>query len=466
MRTVLVLLSLCSCLMGVAQNAPVITYKEYIQTVREHHPLARIADIRLESGEAMLRTARGAFDPKIQGSLNRKDFDGSRYYDLLQGGVKIPTWMGITIVGGYSQNEGIYLNPEELTPNQGLFNAGLSLTLGKGLFVDERRAGLLKAELALDMADLERTLLLNELLLDAGAAYWNWFQAHHAAEVYEEVLALSQERFEAVSQSAVLGDRPYIDTLEASIQFQTRSLQFQEATLAKQNAAAAMSVYLWLEGELPMIIDSRSEPAPIDLYPAIPADPLLMVELDEAINGHPLLGAKALYIDRLRVEQSWKREQLKPQVDLKYNALTESVGGTEINGFNANNYTLGVEVSMPILLRKERGELELNSLKIEQKEMSLVIKRQDLWLKARQSLNQWDLFSRQLDLYEGTARDYAALLDGDRELFRQGESSLFLVNRRETSYVNAQVKLIELKAKNRMAELKTRFAMADLDLDL
>jgi outer membrane protein TolC len=408
-------------------------------------------------------SARGGFDPKLEGELMRKNYDGKRYYDLLQGGVKIPTWLGITVQGGYTQNEGVFLNPERLTPDQGLLHAGVTVPLGEGLFIDARRAELRKAELIQELALAERELLLNEMLFNAGMAYWDWFRAHHAERIYAEGASLAEQRLDAVRQSARLGDRPAIDTLEASIQFQARTIQLQQATLDVKNAAARMSVHLWLEGELPMVIDPRSIPLGLEVITATPPDPLFLVDIEAQIANHPFLMAQGLDISAKKIDQRWKREQIKPQVNLKYNALTESLGGTETTGFNADDFTFGLQVSMPILLRKERGALALAGLRIEEKEMELAIKEQDIWLKARMALNDWDVIAQQLSLFEGTARDYASLLNGERDLFSAGESSLFLVNSRESNYVNAQVKRIDLKAKNRMAELKTRYAMALLN---
>jgi hypothetical protein len=47
------------------------------------------------------------------------------------------------------------------------------------------------------------------------------------------------------------------------------------------------------------------------------------------------------------------------------------------------------------------------------------------------------------------------LLEGERELFRIGESSLFMVNSREMGYINSRAKTIEAFVKNRMARLQT-----------
>ncbi len=463
MRTILFILAILSGVFLVAQGAPEITFDAYMEMVRAHHPVARVADIKVEAGEASMLSAKGGFDPKLEGELMRKSFDGSSYYDLMQGGVVIPTWLGITVQGGYTQNEGVFLNPERITPDQGLLHAGLTVPLGEGLFIDERRAELRKAVLIQDLALAERELLLNEMLFNAGMAYWHWFRAHYAQEVYAEGASLAQIRLEAVRQSARLGDRPAIDTLEASIQFQARTIQLQQASLEVKNAAARMSVHLWLEAELPMVIDPRSIPLDLEVIVATPPDPELLIDIEGQIASHPFLTAQILDISAKEIDQRWKREQLKPEVNLKYNALTESLGGTETAGFNSDNYTFGVEVSLPILLRKERGAVALAGLIIEEKQMGLAVKQQDIWLKARTALNDWDVIAQQLFLFEGTARDYASLLNGERDLFNAGESSLFLVNSRESNYVNAQVKRIELKAKNRMAELKTRYAMALLN---
>lgn len=320
-----------------------------------------------------------------------------------------------------------------------------------------------QAELAQNMAVAQRELLLNDLLLEAGFAYWNWFSAHNTARVYADAVDLAYARLEAVKLTTALGDRPNIDTLEASIQLQTRKLQFQEAQLAQRNATAQLSVHLWLEGEVPMTVNPLSVPPSSKLFSAIAPDSTIMVGLDEQIESHPSLGKQTIRIQSAEIDERWKREQLKPQVDLKYNALSEYLGNAEATGFNANDYALGIAIRMPIFLRKERGDLAIAALKIEEYQMGLAVKRRDLWLKTRMALNDWSLTAQQLSFFEGTTRDYESLLAAERELFTKGESSLFLVNNRESKYVNAQVKLIELIAKNKLAELKTFHSLASLN---
>ncbi|MFT4660238.1 MAG: outer membrane protein TolC [Patiriisocius sp.] len=463
MRINFVILLMSFGIQAAAKNQPQISYEAYMEMVVEHHPMKRIADIQVEYGEAEVLKAKGAFDPNIQGNFQGKEFDNSRYYNLLQGAVKIPTWAGVTVQGGYDQNDGEFINAERFTPEQGLIHAGVTIALGQGMFIDKRRAEFRKALLAKDMAVEERKLILNQLLFDAGSAYWYWFEKHHSEAVYMEAVAIAAQRLEGVRQSAMLGDRPYIDTLETSIQLQTRTLQLQKANLEVRNAAALLSIYLWLEGELPMTINPQSVPSPLDLISPSPVDLSILANINERIAAHPILINKALEINQTEIDQRWKREQLKPNLDLKYNALSEPTGNSEIANFNSNDYTVGVSFSMPILLRKERASIRMAEYKVESQEMKISIERQELWFKTRASFNEWDNVNQQLQIFENTVQDYESLLNGETELFQIGESSIFLLNSRESNFLKAKVQLIELLSRNKMAELKTLYSLADLN---
>jgi outer membrane protein TolC len=68
----------------------------------------------------------------------------------------------------------------------------------------------------------------------------------------------------------------------------------------------------------------------------------------------------------------------------------------------------------------------------------------------------------QLEIYQKTVLDTKALLDAERNMFSNGESSLFLINARETAYIQAKLKFIELLAKNQQAVIALKFALAKL----
>lgn len=439
------------------------SFEDFMSRVKKHHPMALQADLQSQMGEASILKARGGFDPKAYADVAQKYFDGKNYYSLTDGGLKIPTWFGLEIKGGYEQNQGVYLNPEHTTPGAGLWYAGISLPVGQGLFIDERRAELRQAQLYSKSTLAVRNQMINELIYQAGKAYWEWFMAYNTLKVYEDAFELADERRRAVALSVQFGDRPAIDTLEAGIQVQNRQLGLQQAQLEYKNATALLSVYLWDEGLVPLEVAPGTLPQSFEKLTALTAPTTLLTQIDSIIQQHPEVNQYRYKIDMLEIDQRWKREQLKPTLNLNYNALTEAVNDNPLAEYSSANYKWGLTFSMPILLRKERGALRLADLKINDAELELVSKTAVLGYKALASINEWANTAEQVELYSQTVRDYDGLLGGERQMFDAGESSLFMVNSRELGYINAQLKLIELLAKNRKAGLAANYSLGVLN---
>jgi outer membrane protein TolC len=439
-----------------------LSYADFLSIVKMHHPIAIQAAIQRKKGEATMLTARGNFDPKAGVDINQKYFNGKSYYDLSQVGLKVPTWFGIELETGFEQNQGVFLNPENTVPNEGLWYAGIKVPLGKGLFIDKRRAELKKAKVYLKSTEAEQQVLLNNLLYDAGKTYWKWFEAFNQLKVYEEAYQLAKQRFDAVQTSADLGDAPSIDTLESGIQVQNRELNLQQANLDFANKSAMLSVYLWQDGFIPLELLEGTHPLLRSQLRPIPVDENILTQFDTLVNKHPELRKYEFRIDKLEIEKRWKKEQLKPELNLKYNPVSESIDGDPLTNYSVNNYTWGLQFNFPIFLRKERGQINLVNLHLQETELEFELKKQSLLNKTKIALNEWRTTVNQVKLYEKTTLDYYSLLDGERQLFNSGESSLFMVNSRELGYINAQLKLIELIAKNRKAQLGTYFAIGTL----
>jgi len=68
-----------------------------------------------------------------------------------------------------------------------------------------------------------------------------------------------------------------------------------------------------------------------------------------------------------------------------------------------------------------------------------------------------------LTFYTNTVSDIGRILQAERTLFDNGESSVFLINTREMTLVNAQIKLFEIMAKNQKAIFKTYYTLALLE---
>ena len=105
-----------------------MSFREYMGFVKAHHPIVKQAQLIIHGGQAELLRSRGGFDPKIEVDYNRKEFEGSEYWDEINAMFKIPTWYGIEFKAGIERNEGIFLDPSQTVPSGGLYNACLLYT--------------------------------------------------------------------------------------------------------------------------------------------------------------------------------------------------------------------------------------------------------------------------------------------------------------------------------------------------
>ncbi|MBD79991.1 MAG: transporter [Crocinitomicaceae bacterium] len=446
------------------QEGEVLTEDQLIWFVEKYHPVARQGKLLNNRGESSVRSAKGGFDPVLHGNINQKYFDDKNYFSLMNGGLKIPTWYGVELKAGYDQNQGVYLNPENSVPSNGLWYGGVSVTLGQGLFIDQRRATLKKAEIYAASTQSEQRSLMNNLYFDAIKQYWAWVQSWNQYQVYEESVQLALTRFEGVKQSFFLGDRPSIDTLEAFIQVQNRQLSRNQAKLVYQNTTLKLSNYLWYENNTPLeITDSLRPPSTTEMQlPEAVSSSTLQDVLAKLPESHPEMQLYDYKLDAMDVDRRLKVEGLKPKVNLHYNALNEPVGDSFIGGYRPEDYKWGMEVSFPIFLRKQRGNLQLTKLEIQEVELnqqqSLLALQNNLKSFYNLQLNLQD----QVEISSSAVANYNQLLAGERQKFDSGESSLFLVNSREINLIKAQIELVKLIAKYNVARIGLLWSAGNL----
>ena len=123
------------------------TTESFFSIVIKNHPLAQKANLKPRYGSFTLLKSKGGFDPKLSNEIDQKYFNSAQYYSYLNAGLKVPTWFGVELKTGLEMNDGVYLSKEHNTPQNGLVYAGLSINLGQGLFIDQRRAELFKAKI-------------------------------------------------------------------------------------------------------------------------------------------------------------------------------------------------------------------------------------------------------------------------------------------------------------------------------
>jgi outer membrane protein TolC len=427
----------------------------FLQQIKENHPVALVAANNVEASNQLVRMSKGAFDPVLLGGVDQKYFDGKTYYSTISTGVKIPTRLGIDLKLMGDWNRGVYLNNQNIVPDQGLTTIGIDVPIGRGMFTDERRTQLKRATVAMQQSVLEQQLTLNDLLYEAGQTFIYWQEQEAQLVLALEGLRFAELRYQQLVINTDIGERAAIDTVEASAQLFLRQLDVQQRQLNAQNARLAVENYLWDKGTLPLVLETSIQPKAIEL--TVPKS-----LLPDSIN-HPVLSWYDLKRKDLQLERMFKIEQLKPQLNVNYNLLQTPQNLAAFN-YSITNYKWGASLYMPILLRKERSSLQMTNLKLENVTFEQDQKQRDLRTKQVQIRNEWNTFSSQAQTAQTIADRYRQLALAERLLFEGGESSLFLINAREISYLSAQGKYIEFLAKTQKAALSEKYVTGALGL--
>lgn len=424
----------------------VLSFQEFLGYVKKHHPVVRQAGLQLNFGEAELLKARGGFDPKIEVDYDRKQFKGTEYYDILNSTFKIPTWYGVELKANFDQNQGVYLNPERTVPEEGLFSAGVSIDVGQGMFINERMAALKSAKIFRDQTVANRELLVNEILYDASIAYFEWLKDYNKFKIYENFLINAVERFDGISQNARLGEIAAIDTVEAKIVVQTRTLELEQARVDLIKQRLYLATFLWLENNVP-----------VELQQNVIPDTDLVAQVDEALDipveafqnfnleNHPKLRVLEFKQRALEIERNLKANKLLPYVNLEYNFITPEP--QSFQNFTYDNYKAGISFRFPLFLRKERGDLRIAEFKIQENEFDIGLNEVQISNKVEAITKELESFEFQNEVAEEMVENYRILLSAEERRMSFGESSLFLVNTRENKYIEALLKRNELLIK-------------------
>lgn len=448
MRTNLfiVFLLISTLLCGQEKNGKELSYNEFLGYVKKYHPMVKSANLEINMAQANLMMARGGFDPKIEVDFDQKKYKGKDYYSFLNSSFKIPTWYGIEVKAGFDNSEGIFINPENTLPNQGLTSLGITIPIGQGLLINQRMADIRKAKIQIQLSQAERKLQAIEVLYNASVAYFNWKRNFSEVELYSNYLKNAQLRFKGIQSLIKNGDKPAIDSVEAGIIVKTRHWNLEESKLKLAKSKLELSNFLWLEDNIPIELQDHIVPeSKLELTLSETLNINELVIENPSIENHPKINAIENKIAILEVDRKLKANNLLPKLDLGYHYLSEPNYWSETN---FNNYKIGINFTYPLFLRKERGSLQLAKFKIQDTQFALDFERVQLKNKINAQQTEIKSIEKQQQLITDLVQDNTQMLRSEERLFSVGESSIFLINTRENNLVSIQ--LAQLGLENRI----------------
>ena len=431
-------------------------FETFKLSVLKFHPLMVKAENLEQTGKGEVLKAKGNFDPTFSTNLNQKTFNGQEYYRTSNTTLKIPLWFGTNIKTGYEANRGDFVDNDSKVPSSGLWYAGVEIPLMQGFLYNERKFQLQQAENLQRMSISERQLAINDLLLDAYSTYWTWTEAYKKLTIANEGYTLAEARYKAAKEQVYAGENPPIDTVEALILLENRTIENTAAITQFNNSTLVLQTYLWNE-------QLKGVDIPKNVIPQITSTSKLESKFEYSkLDSLPSILLAAYKVDLLALDVKWKKEQLKPTINLNYNILNQPKGDNNLSQLSMQNYKFGITGYVPLFLRKERGGVRLAKLKMENAELDLSVKKREYDQKIKNLSNEINLQITNLVTQKRIVEHTKKLREAELEKFQAGESSLFMINSREQSYLSSENKLVEMEIKLEISNMKMKWLLNKL----
>lgn len=456
MRSSLILFLLCLLVyrLPAQTDSTRLSYDDFYHLVLANHPVVKQARLLPEEARAQLRTARGGFDPKAGLQFSRKRYDGKTYYHLFDAGLKIPVWFPIDAEAGITRNSGEYLNPEHYISADNAYTqvyAGITVPLGRGLFTDDRRANVKQALIFTGLSEMEQIKAINKILLQASKDYWSWFYAYNTYQFMQSNVSIAEDIFKRTRLGFAHGEVAAMDTVQAGITLLQRRNDLAEARIDFAVAALTLSNHLWDEEGRPLELAPETYPQEF-VFEAVNTEEFGTL-LAYAQENHPEIRTYVLKQESLQVDRALARENLKPVLNLKYHLLDQpwNFEGNRSTVDFGDNFRFGLDVHLPLFLRKERGKLSQVNLKLSQNVYAQEFAGREIINRISASYVKLTNMEFIIEQQAVMVAQYEMLLRAERFNLENGESDLFKINIQWEKLIDSRTKLIKSQAEYRKA---------------
>ncbi len=462
----------CVCNAISAQDSSVFSFQDFYAQVVNYHPVSKQANLLTQSAKAELLAARGAFDPVISTNYENKTTDGKNSYTYFEPQIKIPTLIGVDVKAGYDQSDGIAVNNDRIKilenngqyfPQYGeyaMLYAGVNVPILRGFQTDGRRASLRQAQYLQGLNEAERVKVINKLLLSAAKDYWEWQLAYEKLKLMQLSYSLAENRFTFISSRIKGGEDKPIDSVEALIELKRRETLLLETEVEFKNASLSISNYLWNDKNEALQLKASVYPSAIGTeIRKISTDSLQrMVNYTE--GNHPELIKLQFKNKQLQIDRKLAIENIKPQLNIEYYPFqTYSKGAqNDVNNIFNRQYKFGASFYSSLFLRKERGKLQQANLKLKNIDFEAQLTKRELVNEVFTNYNNLLNLEQLISIQDVLVKNATTLRDAEQTRFENGESSLFLVNTRERSLIDAQIKQAEINSKYAKAKVQIQWS--------
>ena len=414
------------------------TLSEVLESVQENFPLIKAVQAEIDSKEALVQAAQGAFDPVLEGTYKNRlsgFYDGSSIESFYR--KRIPGFSA-EVFAGYRRSNGSIPAYEGglATSNDGESRFGVSLSLLRDRDFDELRYE--RSAARVDVRSQRYALQLEMLntLEQAYIAYAQWLQAARLQSDYSELMAIAEDRAEAVRRQVDSGDAAEILLVDNELAVLQRRSLVVDAERLLDASAYRLSLFLRHEDGSPRLPvytegltipeDEQSVSRNIDIL------------LNRVTALDPRIARARLAQEKETLDIRLAENMAKPKVDLRiYNSRDFGNGFASLQG---TENIADISFSFPLATNTARGKASAARANIDSldyrirqyiNEIRAGIEVALVNLEATRSLENIALQELESSLQ---------LADAEARRFEAGLSDFFQLNQREQVVAEAELK--------------------------
>jgi outer membrane protein TolC len=437
-----------------AQGESFLSLENVLDSTEKHHPHILKAQWEVQEQERLTQVRQAPFDPKVTFEYGKhQGYPNAEYQELGLEGTLPGT--GIKIKSSLDRTEGVFppYQGERNTGNEGRWKGSITIPLLRGLITDQVRTDLENQKLRTQAQGELEKLTKIQTYTQAAMAYWNWRTQVENRRTLEDLLKIAYDTDSFIEQKVQRGDSPRIDKIENQKIIAQRQAQVVTAKQNESDAALKLSLFLRSEEGLPLV----PKPQQASVWTQEPAPKNIQSELhtEAIVNAFPSIRQILVDIKSVENSQTLQAQNQLPQLDFKYEDSTYN-GALPGNRTDAREQFAGLYFSFPFLNLEARNRKKSLEFKIQGKKAELQIKKDQLKNYLEQTLVDLHSLESVLIHNQTELKTSEALVFAERRRFRAGNSSLFLVNTRESEATLAKIKVHEalLKLKSKHVELQ------------
>jgi cobalt-zinc-cadmium efflux system outer membrane protein len=422
-------------------GATPLTIDRVEESARRSFPaiLAAQADLAAARGEKL--AADGGFDPIFTG---RAWVDALGYYKdthfdtMIEQGT--PLW-GASVFAGYRIGRGSFPDYSLglATNDYGEVRGGLNVPLVRNGPTDRRRTQIERANLGVDASKAQQQQTQLDVVRAASLRYIFWVGAGLRRTVAAQMFALANDRNAQLKARVDAGDLPEIERIDNERTIAQRQAALIQADRVVQQSAFELSLYLRDADGAPRVptldeLPSALEPPP-DEREAAP------VLVDRALASRPDLKRSEFQLSQTRVERDLQKNQLLPSIDLRLTVSQDLGPGSSTRA--PFELTVGLVFDIPLAFRAQRGRVQAAEASLQRADFMLGLQRDRVAAEVKDAHSAELAAVERLRAAKREAELALELARLERTRFEHGESTILIVNLRETASLEAQARAID-----------------------